>query len=88
MVRIGILGSGLMLPMNTDDTELAIAHTSSGAEELAKKVPGFAPVDVGPLRMARYMEPFTLLIARIAYDGDGGPAIGYRFDEFEEKSEL
>src|ERR1043166_7184104 len=27
------------LPMNTDDTDLVIAHTSSGAEELAKKVP-------------------------------------------------
>ncbi len=27
------------LPMNADDTDLAIAHTSSGAEALAKKVP-------------------------------------------------
>jgi len=27
------------LPMNADDTGLVIAHTSSGAEELAKKVP-------------------------------------------------
>src|SRR2546425_13067916 len=27
------------LPMNADDTDLVIAHTSSGAEELAKKVP-------------------------------------------------
>lgn len=27
------------LPMNDDDTALAIAHTSSGAEALAKKVP-------------------------------------------------
>jgi predicted dinucleotide-binding enzyme len=28
------------LPMNRDDTELAVAHTSSGAEQLAKKIPG------------------------------------------------
>src|SRR5947208_4975261 len=28
------------LPMNADDTDLVVAHTSSGAEELAKKVPG------------------------------------------------
>src|SRR5215471_15882122 len=28
------------LPMNEDDTELAVAHTSSGAEELAKRIPG------------------------------------------------
>ena len=27
------------LQMNADDTELVVAHTSSGAEELAKKVP-------------------------------------------------
>ena len=28
------------LPMNADDTELVVAHTSSGAEELGKKIPG------------------------------------------------
>lgn len=28
------------LPMNADDTDLAVAHTSSGVEELAKKLPG------------------------------------------------
>src|SRR5207237_3134191 len=27
------------LPMNADDTGLVVAHTSSGAEELARKVP-------------------------------------------------
>src|SRR5712671_5464190 len=27
------------LPMNTSDTELVVAHTSSGAEALAKKLP-------------------------------------------------
>lgn len=27
------------LPMNDDNTELVVAHTSSGAEELAKKIP-------------------------------------------------
>ena len=118
------------LPMNADDTDLVIAHTSSGAEELAKKVPtahvvaafgtvpsevlfdvfaarrkttrpslvycgdeakskktaarlirdvGFDPVDAGPLRIARYTEPFTLLIARLAYETKGGPRLAYRF---------
>src|SRR5438309_3512052 len=28
------------LPMNADDTDLVVAHNSSGAEELAKRVPG------------------------------------------------
>lgn len=119
------------LPMNDDDTDLAVAHTSSGAEELAKRVPrahvvlafntvpsevlfdvfdardkaprpslaycgdhehgktvaaglirdvGFDPVDAGPLRMARYMEPFTLLIAQLAYEGEKGPELAYRFE--------
>ena len=119
------------LPMNADDTDLIIAHTSSGAEELAKKVPmaqvvsafstvpsevlfdvyearrkatkpnvvycgddarskktaaqlirdvGFDPVDAGPLRIARYTEPFTLLIAQLAYEGDEGPELAYRFE--------
>ncbi len=123
------------LPMNADDTDLVIAHTSSGAEELAKKVPktrvvsafgtvpsevlfdvfesrrkatrpslvycgddpkskkiaaelirdvGFDPVDGGPLRMARYTEPFTLLIAQLAYEGKGGPRLAYRFERFGE----
>jgi 8-hydroxy-5-deazaflavin:NADPH oxidoreductase len=43
---------------------------------------GFDPVDAGPLRMARYTEPFTLLIGRLAYEGDGGPALAYRFERF------
>src|SRR5205823_972912 len=121
------------LPMNADDTALVVAHTSSGAEKLAKKVPkarvvsafgtvpsevlfgvfearrkasrpslvycgddaggkktaaqlirdaGFDPVDAGPLRIARYTEPFTLLIAQLAYEGDGGPELAYRFERF------
>ena len=121
------------LPMNADDTALVIAHTSSGAEELAKKVPkarvvsafstvpsevlfdvfaarrkatrpnvvycgddarskkiaaelirdvGFDPVDAGPLRIARYIEPFTLLIGQLAYEGDEGPELAYRFERF------
>ena len=121
------------LPMNADDTDLVVAHTSSGAEELAKKVPaarvvgafgtvpsevlfdvfaarrkvtkpsllycgdesrskkvaaqligdvGFDPVDAGPLRIARYTEPFTLLIARLAYEGKKGPELAYRFEWF------
>lgn len=119
------------LPMNDADTELVVGHTSSGAEELAKKVPGaavvaafgsvpsevlfavfnardteppphllycgdddaaretvaelirdigFDPTDAGPLRSARYIEPFTMLIAKLAYEGDEGPGVAYRFE--------
>jgi len=119
------------LPMNADDTGLVIAHTTSGAEELAKRVPearvvcafntvpsevlfgvfearreatrpslvycgddpgskgiaaglirdvGFDPVDAGPLRIARYTEPFALLVAQLAYEGTEGPELAYRFE--------
>jgi predicted dinucleotide-binding enzyme len=119
------------LPMNADDTDLVVAHTSSGAEALAKKVRwaqvvsafgtvpsevlfsvfearrkpnrpslvycgdhqgakevaarlirdvGFDPVDAGPLRTARYMEPFSLLVGQLAYEREGGPELAYRFE--------
>ena len=123
------------LPLNEDDTELVVAHTSSGAEELARKAPGaavvsaltsapsevlfgvfaardksprpnmlycgddagakivaarlvsdvgFEPLDAGPLRVARYIEPFTMLVGRLAYEGEGGPELAYRFVRFVE----
>jgi len=121
------------LPMNDDNTELVVAHTSSGAEELVKKIPkarvvsafntvpsevlfgvyeakrkamrpslvycgddssskrvaaqlirdvGFDPVDAGPLRIARYTEPFALLVGQLAYEGKGGPELAYWFKRF------
>ena len=125
------------LPMEEDDSGLAIGHTSSGAEELARRVPearvvsafntlpsevffsvfegdagerrpsvaycsddarakkvaaqlitdaGFDPVDAGPLRIARYTEPFALLMGQLAYEGDRGPAVAYRFEWFNERT--
>lgn len=122
------------LPMNANDTGLAVAHASSGAEELAKKIPkarvvsafnnvpsevlfdvfetrrrarksslvycgddarsknvaselirdaGFAPVDAGPLRIARYTEPFALLIGQLAYGGNQVPELAYRFEHYQ-----
>lgn len=121
------------LPMNGDDSALLVAHTSSGAEALAKKLPrsrvvsafntvpsevlfgvsgsrrkgprpslvycgddrkgkevaaalirdaGFEPVDAGPLSIARFTEPFALLVAQLAYERDGGPELAYRFERF------
>ena len=43
---------------------------------------GFDPVDTGPLRMARYTEPFALLIAQLAYESGAGPELAYRFERF------
>ena len=112
------------LPMNDDDSALAVGHTTSGAEELAKKSPGarvvsafgtvpsevlfavyesrkrkrrpslvycgddsrakktaarlirelgFDPTDIGRLEMARHTEPFTQLVAKLAYEGERRP---------------
>jgi predicted dinucleotide-binding enzyme len=123
------------LPMDTGNTKLIIGTATSGAEELAKKVPrakvvcafntvpsevlfgvfeskhknnrpslvycgddqsakdvavkliqdaGFDPVDAGPLRIARYTEPFALLVGELAYGGQGGPKLAYRFERFAE----
>jgi 8-hydroxy-5-deazaflavin:NADPH oxidoreductase len=119
------------LPMNAANTRLVVAHVSSGAEALAKRLPGahvvcafntvpsevlfgvfearrgarrpslvycgddargkrvaaglirdagFDPVDAGPMRIARYTEPFALLVAQLAYERPGGPALAYRFE--------
>ena len=43
---------------------------------------GFNPIDAGPLDTARYIEPFTLLVAQLAYEGKSGPQVAYRFERF------
>src|SRR6185503_15498431 len=55
-----------------------------GDDSKAKKIAarliqdvGFDPVDAGPLRIARYTEPFALLVAQLAYEGRRGPALAY-----------
>ena len=47
---------------------------------------GFDPIDAGPLRIARYIEPFTLLMGQLAYEGEHGPALAYRFEWLEERT--
>jgi predicted dinucleotide-binding enzyme len=53
------------------------------AADLIRDV-GFDPVDAGPLRIARYTEPYALLVAQLAYEGKGGPELAYRFERFGE----
>ena len=43
---------------------------------------GFDPVDAGPLRIGRYTEPFSLLIAQLAYKSGSRPELAYRFERF------
>ncbi|WP_102227095.1 NADPH-dependent F420 reductase [Acidimangrovimonas sediminis] len=42
---------------------------------------GFAPLDAGPLRNARFVEPFAMVTAELAYGQPGGPALTYRFEK-------
>jgi predicted dinucleotide-binding enzyme len=46
---------------------------------------GFEPIDAGPLRIARHTEPFALLVAQLAYGGEGGLELAYRFERFRQK---
>jgi predicted dinucleotide-binding enzyme len=57
------------------------AGAKTVAAQLIREV-GFDPIDAGPLRMARYTEPFSLLVAQMAYEGDKGPEVAYRFEWF------
>ena len=59
---------------NNDDAKNVVA-------ELIRDV-GFEPIDAGALRIARYLEPFTLVIAQVAYEGDEGPKLAYRIERF------
>ena len=64
---------------------LVYCGDDADAKELAAALirdVGFDPVDAGPLRVARYTEPFALLIAQLAYEGEGGPELAYRFERF------
>ncbi|SEG67220.1 NADPH-dependent F420 reductase [Marinobacterium lutimaris] len=58
-----------------------------GDDEWAKKVArqlisdvGYEPLDTGALRNARFVEPFAMVTAELAYSQPGGPELVYRFD--------
>lgn len=64
---------------------LVYCGDDAGAKEVAAELirdARFDPVDAGPLETARYTEPFALLAAQLAYEGEGGPALAYRFERF------
>ncbi len=43
---------------------------------------GFDPIDAGPLRMARFTEPFALLVAQLAYETGQSPDLAYAFKHY------
>ncbi|MCS4504597.1 NAD(P)-binding domain-containing protein [Arhodomonas aquaeolei] len=48
---------------------------------------GYEPLDAGPLRTARFVEPFAMVTAELAYAQPGGPELVYRFDRIHRHSE-
>jgi predicted dinucleotide-binding enzyme len=64
---------------------LVCCGDDAGAKRIAAELiadAGFEAVDAGPLRIARYTEPFALLVAQLAYEGGDGPELAYRFERF------
>jgi predicted dinucleotide-binding enzyme len=55
------------------------AQSKDIAAELIRDA-GYAPVDAGPLKTARYTEPFAMLGAQLAYGTAEGPELTYRFE--------
>lgn len=54
----------------------------AGAKQVASglvKDIGYEPLDAGPLRTARFAEPFAMVTAELAYAQPGGPKLTYRF---------
>jgi hypothetical protein len=45
--------------------------------QLAREI-GFDPVDTGPLKSARYLEPMAILIIQLGYGLKMGTKIGYK----------
>jgi len=69
---------------NTPPT-LVYCGDDRNAKDVAAKLiadVGFDPIDAGPLHIARYTEPFALLVGELAYNGQGGPELAYRFERF------
>jgi predicted dinucleotide-binding enzyme len=50
------------------------------ARDLIRDI-GFDPLEAGGLRSARFVEPFAMVTAELAYGQPGGPALTYRFDK-------
>lgn len=63
---------------------LLVYGDDAGAKDIAKGLIrdiGFEPLEAGGLRTARFVEPFAMVTAELAYGQPGGPALTYRFEK-------
>lgn len=63
---------------------LLVYGDDDGAKEIAGALIrdiGFEPLEAGGLRTARFVEPFAMVTAELAYGQPGGPALTYRFEK-------
>jgi predicted dinucleotide-binding enzyme len=69
--------------------DLVFCGNHKAAKKIAAKLirdVGFNAVDLGKLSAARYIEPFSLLLAEIAYKGPNGGEQAYRFEHLGERA--
>ncbi len=67
--------------LGSERLTLFVAGDDRGAKEkimaLGEEI-GFEPIDAGPLRAARYLEPMGVQLIKLGYENKMGPSIGYR----------
>lgn len=66
---------------------LLVYGDDAGAKEIAGQLIrdiGFEPLEAGGLHTGRFVEPFAMVTAELAYGQPGGPALTYRFEKLRD----
>ena len=66
---------------------LLIYGDDAGAKDITNGLVrdiGFEPLEAGGLHTARFVEPFAMVTAELAYGQPGGPALTYRFEKLRD----
>ncbi len=68
----------------TDRPQVLTYGDDERAKEIARGLirdVGFEPLEAGGLRTGRFVEPFAMVTAELAYGQPGGPSLTYRFEK-------
>ncbi|MGH3930751.1 MAG: NAD(P)-binding domain-containing protein [Pseudonocardiaceae bacterium] len=77
-MKIGIIGPGRMgsgLGRRWVGAGHEVMFSFSRDQEQLERLAGFEPVDAGPLKNARYIEPMGMLFLQLAYGQQMGTSI-------------